>query len=254
MRIMIAKIRILRLIFIPLLKKFNFEFKWKHDITKRPFHLKLFDHKGYWFYGKNREKEELYFFKKLILKDSCVLEVGTHIGYLTQYFEDLVGSGGRVLAVEPTQSSLRYLKKNVRSNTTVIEKAASSKNGQASFFVEEFGGFTNSLVEEFTLSNNDALIATQNLSSNVSSLVVETDTLDNICSQNNFVPNFIKIDVEGAEYDVLKGASNTLKYVNALMVEVSRNKNDIFSLLADFGFNQIVCVNNSNNYFFIKEV
>lgn len=250
---MIAKIRILRLIFIPLLKKFNFEFKWKHDITKRPFYLKLFDHKGYWYYGKNREKEELFFFNKLILKDSCVLEVGTHIGYLTQYFEDLVGSEGRVLAVEPTQSSLHYLKKNVRSNTTVIEKAASSKNGQAKFFVEEFGGFTNSLVEESTLSNNNSLISSQSVSSNVSSVLIETDTLDNICSQNNFVPNFIKIDVEGAEYDVLKGASNTLKNANALMVEVSRNKNDVFNLLADFGFNQIDGVDNSNNYFFVKE-
>ena len=55
MQRMIAKIRILRLIFIPLLKKFNFEFKWKHDITRRPFYLKSFDHKGYWFYGKYRQ-------------------------------------------------------------------------------------------------------------------------------------------------------------------------------------------------------
>jgi len=91
------------------------------------------------------------------------------------------------------------------------------------------------------------------VSSNVSSVLIETDTLDNICSQNNFVPNFIKIDVEGAEYDVLKGASNTLKNANALMVEVSRNKNDVFNLLADFGFNQIDGVDNSNNYFFVKE-
>ena len=107
----IANIRLLRFIFIPLLKKFNFEFKWKHDITKRSFYLRSFDHKGYWFYGKNREKDELKFFKKLISQDSCVLEVGSHIGYLTQYFEDLVGSEGRVFAVEPTRGSLQYLKK-----------------------------------------------------------------------------------------------------------------------------------------------
>ena len=252
MRRLIANLDILRLIFIPLLKKFNFELKWKHDITKRPFYLKVFDHKGYWFYGKEREKDELKFFKKLILQDSCVLEVGTHIGYLTQYFENLVGSDGRVLAVEPTQSSLRYLKKNVRSCTTVVEKAASSKKGQAEFFVEEFGGYTNSLVEEFTLSSNDSHIASQKVSSDVSLVIVETDTLDNICSQNNFMPNFIKIDVEGAEYDVLKGASNTLKNVNALMVEVSRQKSDVLSLLAEFGFKKIDGATNSNNYFFVK--
>jgi FkbM family methyltransferase len=194
MQRLIANIRLLRLLFIPLLKKINFEFKWKHDLTKRPFYLKLFDHKGYWFYGKEREKDELKLFKKLISQGSCVLEVGTHIGYLTQYFEHLVGSEGRVLAVEPTQNSLRYLKKNVRSNTIVIEKAASSKKGQAEFYVEQFGGFTNSLVEEFTRSKNDSHVASQRVSSNVTSVIVETDTIDNICSQNNFVPNFVKID------------------------------------------------------------
>ena len=252
MQRLIANIRLLRLIFIPLLKKFNFEFKWKHDITKRAFYLRLFEHKGYWFYGKEREIDELKFFKKLILQDSCVLEVGTHIGYLTQYFEDLVGSDGRVLAVEPTQNSLRLLKKNVRSNTTVIEKAASCKKGQAEFFVEEFGGFTNSLIEEFTRSKNVSHIASQNVVSNVNSILVETDTLDNICIKNNFVPNFIKIDVEGAEYDVLKGASNILKNTNALMVEVSRHKNGVLSLLADFGFKKINGATKSNNYFFVK--
>ena len=66
------------------------------------------------------------------------------------------------------------------------------------------------------------------------------------------MPNFIKIDVEGAEYDVLKGASMTLKNVNALMVEVSNHKNDVLSLLADFGFNQINNANKTNNYFFVK--
>jgi len=252
MKSLIANTRLLRLIFIPFLKKFNFDVKWKHDITKRPFYLKSFDHKGYWFYGKNREKDELKFFKKLILKDFCVLEVGTHIGYLTQYFEDLVGPGGRVLAVEPTKNSLRYLKKNVRPNTIIFEKAASYKKGQAAFFIEEFGGFTNSLVEEFTYSSTKSNIESQNVFSNVSSVLVETDTLDNICKQNNFKPNFVKIDVEGAEFDVLRGASNTLKNASSLMVEISRNESDVLSLLSAFGFKRIPDATKTNNYFFVK--
>jgi len=253
MQKLLANIVLLRLIFIPLLKKLNFEFKWRHDITKRPFYLKSFDHKGYWFYGKNREIDELTFFKKLILQGFSVLEVGTHIGYLTQYFEDLVGSKGRVLAVEPTQDSLRYLKKNIRSDTIVIEKAASDKKGQAEFFVESFGGFTNSLVEEFTHTCNESHIESQNVVSDVSSVIVETDTLDNICCQNNFVPNFIKIDVEGAEYSVLKGASHILKNVNGLMVEISRNEKGVLNLLASLGFKLVGAVTISRNYFFVKE-
>ena len=107
----LVNLSILRFILIPVLKKVNFEFRWKHDLTNRPFYLQSYYHKGYWFYGKYREKDELDLFQKLIAKGDTVLEVGTHIGYLTQYFEFLVGDEGQVLAVEPTPNSINYLKK-----------------------------------------------------------------------------------------------------------------------------------------------
>ena len=50
-----------------------------------------------------------------------MLEVGTHIGYLTQYFEFLVGDAGHILAVEPTPNGLYFLKKNVCTKTMIIE-------------------------------------------------------------------------------------------------------------------------------------
>lgn len=78
----LVNLRILRSILIPVLKTLNFEFRWKHDLTNKPFYLQSYYHKGYWFYGQDREKDELYFFQKLISKGDSVLEVGTHIGYL----------------------------------------------------------------------------------------------------------------------------------------------------------------------------
>lgn len=203
----------------------------------------MFDHKGYWFYGANREKEELKLFKKLIIKGSTVLEVGAHIGYLTSLFEDLVGIDGRILAIEPTPSSLRYLKKNIRPSTIIVEKAAGNISGKVEFFTEELGGFTNSLDSEFTRRHS--------LNSSVNSIIVEVDKLDNICNQNNFYPNFIKIDVEGAEYSVLKGAKKILKNADALMIEININKDEIFSFLNDLGFKKLDCKSKSNNYFFI---
>ena len=83
-----------------ILKKLNFKFKWKH--TGRDFFLESFYHKGYWFYGKDREKEELKILNQLIKKGDSVLEVGTHIGYLSQVFENLIGSEGSLLLIEPT--------------------------------------------------------------------------------------------------------------------------------------------------------
>ena len=248
----LVKLSILRFIFIPVLKKLNFEFKWKHDLTNRSFYLQSYYHKGYWFYGKNREKDELDIFQKLIEKGDTVLEVGTHIGYLTQYFEFLVGNEGQVFAVEPTPNSIYYLKKNVCPKTVIIDKAASNKCGEVEFFIEEFGGFTNSLISEFTQSQNELHQKFQHINSNISSIKVKTDTLDNICVQNNILPNFIKIDVEGAEYDVLRGAKRIIKDVNAIMVEITRNENDVIGFLNNIGFKKMNVLNKSKNIFFVK--
>ena len=248
----LVNLSILRFILIPVLKKVNFEFRWKHDLTNRPFYLQSYYHKGYWFYGKNREKDELDLFQKLITKGDTVLDVGTHIGYLTQYFEFLVGGEGQVLAVEPTPNSIYYLKKNVSCKTVIIDKAASNRCGEVEFFTEEFGGFTNSLISEFTQSQNELHQKFQHINSKISSIKVKTDTLDNICVQNDIIPNFIKIDVEGAEYDVLKGAKQILEKANAIMVEISRDESDVFGLLNNSGFKKVNVLNKSKNFFFVK--
>lgn len=252
LKIFLVNLSILRSILIPVLKKLNFEFRWKHDLTNKPFYLESYYHKGYWFYGQNREKDELYFFQKLIGKGDSVLEVGTHIGYLTQYFEFLVGDAGHILAVEPTPNSLYYLKKNVCPKTIIIEKAASNRRGKVDFFIEEFGGFTNSLVSEFTHTQNKLHQKYQHINLDINSIKVKTDTLDNICFQNNFLPDFIKIDVEGAEYDVLLGAKHILKDVKAIMVEINSNEKDIFSLLNNLNFKKMNFLNKSKNIFFVK--
>ena len=252
MKLFLSKIKFLRYLLIPVLKKFNYQLRWKHDITKRFFFLELFNHKGYWYYGKNREKEEIDFYNKLIKKGDCVLEVGTHIGYLTQVFENLVGKEGKVLAVEPTPKSLFFLKKNTLSKTTIIEKAASNYKGQDDFFVENFGGFTNSLNSNFTKLQNKSHEYSTFTSSSINAIKVQVDTLDNICKQNNFNPNFIKIDVEGSEYIVLKGSINVLAKANSIMIEINKDYNEIINLLSEFDYKQINKNSSNNNYFFSK--
>ena len=108
MKKFLAKLKLLRFFLMPLLKKINFEFKWRHDITKRNFYLQTFNHKGYWYYGKKRDLEEYNLYKKMIHSGQSVLEIGTNIGYLTQVFEMLVGKEGSVLAVEPSPKNIYY--------------------------------------------------------------------------------------------------------------------------------------------------
>ena len=252
MRKFIASIYFLRLLIIPLLNLFNFKFKWKHDITKRPFYLETFKHKGYWYYGKKREQSEIDVFYKLVKKGDKVLEVGTHIGYITQVFEDIVGEDGQVFVVEPTPESVYYLKKNILPTTIISFKAASNYSGEANFYTTSFGGFTNSLDEEFTKSINREHQQLHNISSGVNVIKVEVDTLDNICNEQNFIPTFLKIDVEGSELNVLKGAAQILNSINALMVEISFDKKEIIELLAHYKFE--ICYEDlkTKNYFFKK--
>jgi len=108
------------------------------------------------------------------------------------------------------------------------------------------------LISEFTKTQNELHQNFQHINADIRSIKVKTDTLDNICFQNNFLPNFIKIDVEGAEYDVLLGASHILKGVDAIMIEISNNENNVFSLLNNLGFKKMNTLNKSNNIFFVK--
>jgi len=259
----IAEIKFLRSIMFPILSKLNFKYQWKHDVTKRKFYLFTWLHKGYWFYGSKRESSELKMFSKLIDKGDHVFEIGGHIGYVTQVFEDLVGLEGKVLVAEPTIQSRYLLEKNVRDGTKVLPYAVADIDGKMDFYTEAFGGFTNSLVSEFTEGSNEWLSNSQKTNKgSVSRVNVEVKTVDRICEQYLPKPSFLKIDVEGAELLVLKGAKKTLKNVKALMVEVSRDHKEIFSLLDAYGFIAIDAQGNpceenirgeNKNIFFVKK-
>jgi hypothetical protein len=71
MRKNIAEITVLRRIMFPILKRLNFEYGWKHDITLRKLYLETWPHKGYWYYGSQRESSEVKMFSKLINKGDC---------------------------------------------------------------------------------------------------------------------------------------------------------------------------------------
>ena len=55
---------------------------------------------------------------------------------------------------------------------------------------------------------------------------VVTETLDNFCKKDGIKSiDVLKIDVEGSEFDILKGANKTLKHTNILQLEILEKKN-----------------------------
>jgi len=165
-----------------------------------------------------------------------VFEVGGHIGYLSQFFAKTVGAAGQVHIFEPGQDNQTFLKKNIArcAQCVHINAAVSDYTGKAVFYEENLGGFMNSLDADFATTSDIAKSQRANLS--VKARKVNATTLDAYATAHNAWPQVIKIDAEGAENAVLRGGHKTLQTARVIMLEVSRNHQQVFDLLTDAGF------------------
>jgi len=134
-------------------------------------------------------------FQKTIPQGSVVFDIGANVGIYTILSSVLCGNSGRVFAFEPDPYNIKYLEDHVALNNlknVSIEKYAVS-NSSGRLFFQDTGDHCNSHISE------------------KGQIEVEAITLDDfVFKKNNLPPNYLKIDVEGAENLVLEGAQKTL--------------------------------------------
>jgi FkbM family methyltransferase len=141
----------------------------------------------------------------------CVIDIGAHIGLFSVCFSQLAGPNGKIICFEPTPGTFSILKDTLRlnhcDNVTALQAAVGSAAGTATFYVSTVlkGCNANSLV-----LNKDKKEA--------KGYDVTISTVDLICQQYNVKPGLIKVDVEGAELDVLKGSSSTMKTIRPFFI------------------------------------
>lgn len=141
------------------------------------------------------EYEKCKAFEEAVSKDAVVFDLGANVGFYTLLASALTGPGGRVIAFEPLPRNLSYLRRHLTlngvTNVTVVDAAVSDRCGTASF--EE--GPTNSMGH----------VGAQG------PLQVQAVSLDEMVLTGKIPPPaVVKIDVEGAEGLVLKGARDVL--------------------------------------------
>lgn len=231
--------KIVRRILLPLFRIFNpGNITIRHHYTSRPVYLHSFKHKGYWFHGKERERETFEIFSKILKKGDCVIEVGGHIGYLAMYFSHSIGDSGRLFVFEPGENNLPYTKRNLSqlNNTVLIEKAVSDSNGKLHFYLEDLTGQNNSLVQDYQAFKDNVDNSVGKLS--YREVEIESVTLDTFVRERELSVQFIKIDVEGAEKMVLSGARQLISAQRpCLMVEVTKDHAEVFDFFNDLGYN-----------------
>jgi FkbM family methyltransferase len=147
-----------------------------------------------------------------LMTSSCApgtvaFDVGANVGLFTVAFAQAVGPSGRVIAVEPYPPSIANLSENVRrnglDNVVVITKAVGASSGSG----------------RIIMSDDPALIRIEETSESDASSVDMT-TLDAIWIElGRPIVSVVKIDVEGSEATVLRGAAQLLATGPVLMVE-----------------------------------
>lgn len=218
---------LLRRILLPLWERFNpGDITIRHHYTGAPVRLHSYRHKGYWYHGRQREAESMARFAELIQPGAQVLDVGGHIGYIALYFAHLAGAEGHVYVFEPGENNLPYLRRNVGAcpNVTVVTKGAGSCCERRTFYTESLSGQNNSFLEQFQVyeRNRSNAYAAR---AEVREAVVDVVTLDAFCREAGVRPDFIKIDVEGFELEVFRGAAELLREARPLlMIEVQAER------------------------------
>ncbi|EDP69608.1 hypothetical protein FBALC1_05468 [Flavobacteriales bacterium ALC-1] len=231
----------MRKLVIKLLKKFNpGTIKIRHHLTKKPFYLDAFLHKGFWYYGTRREKDTIHLFSKIVPDCNFVIDIGANIGYFSQYFCHLMKDSKKLIVFEPEPKNLTYLKRNINCYQSIrlIKKAVSNENGKANFYVENLSGQNNSLLSDYKVF--DEVLENSGINNATKEVIeVETITIDSFMEQEypDEKPDFIKIDIEGAELFALQGMRKTLElHSPTLMVEISENILEVVKILRDFGY------------------
>jgi FkbM family methyltransferase len=134
-------------------------------------------------------------------------DVGSHFGYFSMLAASLVGPAGQVHAFEPTPSTFRVLQTNLarHPNARAVNVAAYREDTQLEFkdYGVEFSAFNTIYDGKVERSERRRLRA--------HSVQIRARALDAYVSETGSVPDFVKIDAEGAEPDVLAGFDRTLR-------------------------------------------
>ena len=198
--------------------------------------------------GGNYEVRETRFCERILRHGMTAFDVGANIGLYTLLFARCVGVDGAVHAFEPDPENLRRLRVNLvlneLENVRVTPSAVYSEPGTVTLY--KFPPSLNAwhslgrptLPDPFHPGRTTSPVAEQR---------VEATTLDTHCDRHGIERiDLLKIDVEGAELDVLRGGRNLLgaRRVGVILFEVSlpqttalgRAPADVFGELESYGY------------------
>ena len=154
-------------------------------------------------------------------KGELFVDVGANLG---RYTIMLSPNYKRVIAIEPEPNNMQYLKRSIQQaglkNIRLIQKAISDRNGPINLYLARHSGGHTIKTEYYS-----------------DFIKVQATTLNSLLKNENNI-DLIKVDVEGAEWQVLKGSQMIMPKIKSWMIELHDNnrKKELEEYLSHEGY------------------
>jgi FkbM family methyltransferase len=176
-------------------------------------------------YGLGNSEPDMQTALRLLAQEGMVVyDIGANVGFFSVLMARLVGPTGQVFAFEPLPENVRQIQYNARlnefANIRVDLAAVGDEEGTAAFRVTDF-------------STTGKLRAIGNVGVQVDEIPARTRQLDGMVFRAEIpAPSLIKMDTEGAEVAILRGAQQILQKARPiLLIEVHSTNDEVTDIL-----------------------
>jgi len=163
-------------------------------------------------YLRAYERDELAFLHRYIQPGWCCVDVGANIGVYTLNLSRWIGASGRVLAIEPSPPCFERLQRNVAlngvDNCTLGNFAVSARCEEVTFSLSPGASTGWGRVGEWEWSGGTTRVSARTFDS-----IIEESGVDRV--------DFLKVDIEGHELELLEGAAESLRQgrIDRMLIE-----------------------------------
>ncbi len=172
---------------------------------------------------------------KMCKNKKCIIDIGAHVGLTTLPLNSEISKNAKFFSFEPGNENSKYLKlhlnKNNIKNVVVVQKLVGQYDKKnVSFYESSEPTGMNSIIsfkKNFLLTKKDQI------------------SLDSFVEENKIKPDLIKLDAEGSEIFILKGAKKILKkYKPKIFLSIHKkhfqllglNEEDLLKIIKEIGY------------------
>jgi FkbM family methyltransferase len=193
-------------------------FSWQHELRRVFFHRQIRRRRFF------TDEKEYALLDSFLKPGDWVLDLGANVGHYAMRMSDLVGSSGRVIAVEPMPDTFALLAANARlfayANVSLLNVAVSDRIATVGIELPRFAeGLPN--YYQARLTSDPAKFAVMTLPIDALALPMKV--------------RLAKIDVEGHELPVLQGMRRLIERDHPVLI-VETGAQDVIDLLHGFGY------------------